>query len=61
MVFSHTHKGQAYNTALLSAFLDKTKKQDLIDYELLTAPSGDKGELKRVAAFGWFAGGQPIV
>jgi alpha-aminoadipic semialdehyde synthase len=38
--------------------MEKSKHQDLIDYELLTAPAGEKGELKRVAAFGWFAGGQ---
>lgn len=29
--------------------------QTLIDHELLTAPT-EKGELKRVAAFGWYAG-----
>jgi hypothetical protein len=38
--------------------MERSKHQDLIDYELLTAPVGGKGELKRVAAFGWFAGGE---
>jgi hypothetical protein len=46
---------------LLSAFMEKGKHQDLIDYELLTAPAGDRGELKRVAAFGWYAGGESRV
>ncbi|KAL7421814.1 hypothetical protein Q5752_003585 [Cryptotrichosporon argae] len=52
LLFSHTHKGQEYNTPLLAAFLDN--KQTLVDHELLTAPRD--GVLKRVAAFGWFAG-----
>ncbi|OCF43182.1 alpha-aminoadipic semialdehyde synthase [Kwoniella heveanensis CBS 569] len=59
MMFSHTHKGQAYNTPLLAAFLSPTLGQTLIDHELLTAPSvGKDGKetRKRVAAFGWYAG-----
>ncbi|WWD17363.1 hypothetical protein CI109_101804 [Kwoniella shandongensis] len=59
MMFSHTHKGQEYNTPLLAAFLLPTKGQTLIDHELLTAPKTGKDgkeELKRVAAFGWYAG-----
>ena len=47
---------QKYNTPLLSEFMDKHASQTLIDYELLTAPT-EKGDLKRVAAFGWYAGG----
>ncbi|KIR40645.1 alpha-aminoadipic semialdehyde synthase [Cryptococcus deuterogattii 99/473] len=57
MMFSHTHKGQEYNIPLLSTFLHPT--QTLIDHELLTAPvpgKDDEPQLKRVAAFGWFAG-----
>ncbi|ODO08112.1 hypothetical protein I350_03696 [Cryptococcus amylolentus CBS 6273] len=57
MMFSHTHKGQEYNVPLLSAFLHPT--QTLIDHELLTSeqPGKDgKTQLKRVAAFGWYAG-----
>lgn len=57
MMFSHTHKGQPYNTNLLSAFLPPSKGQTLIDHELLTSPGKD-GKLRRVAAFGWFAGGR---
>lgn len=55
-VFSHTHKGQAYNTPLLSSYLGT--KQSLIDWELLTGPTEGKGKtkLERVAAFGWYAG-----
>ncbi|KAI9639515.1 Saccharopine dehydrogenase-domain-containing protein [Dioszegia hungarica] len=57
MIFSHTHKGQPYNVPLLSSFLDPHHSQTLIDYELLTRPKkGNPNELKRVAAFGWFAG-----
>lgn len=37
--------------------MDRHASQTLIDYELLTAPTGEKGDLKRVAAFGWYAGG----
>ncbi|KAL1408626.1 hypothetical protein Q8F55_005439 [Vanrija albida] len=55
MMFSHTHKGQPYNTGLLSSFLAPTAGQTLIDHELLTAPT-EKGDLQRVAAFGWYAG-----
>ncbi|WVQ82294.1 hypothetical protein IAT38_004422 [Cryptococcus sp. DSM 104549] len=57
MMFSHTHKGQEYNTPLLAAFLRPT--QTLIDHELLTGPEDGKDgkrKLKRVAAFGWYAG-----
>jgi len=43
-----------YNTPLLSSFLDQARGQTLIDHELLTAPKD--GKLKRVAAFGWYAG-----
>ncbi|WVQ99333.1 hypothetical protein IAU59_006466 [Kwoniella sp. CBS 9459] len=59
MMFSHTHKGQAYNTPLLASFLSSTRGQTLIDHELLTTPSvGEDGKetRKRVAAFGWYAG-----
>ncbi|ORY32502.1 putative Saccharopine dehydrogenase [Naematelia encephala] len=55
MVFSHTHKGQEYNTPLLASFLGTEKQQTLLDWELLTGPS-KRGKLERVAAFGWFAG-----
>lgn len=44
-----------YNTPLLSALMDERASQTLIDHELLTAP-GHNGALKRVAAFGWYAG-----
>lgn len=44
-----------YNTPLLSALVDENASQTLIDHELLTAPDHD-GRLKRVAAFGWYAG-----
>lgn len=44
-----------YNTPLLSALMDETASQTLIDHELLTAPHKDGG-LRRVAAFGWYAG-----
>ncbi|WVQ72546.1 hypothetical protein IAR50_002103 [Cryptococcus sp. DSM 104548] len=57
MMFSHTHKGQEYNVPLLASFLHP--KQSLIDHELLTSaqPGKDgKPQLKRVAAFGWYAG-----
>nr|XP_019046253.1 alpha-aminoadipic semialdehyde synthase [Kwoniella bestiolae CBS 10118]OCF25183.1 alpha-aminoadipic semialdehyde synthase [Kwoniella bestiolae CBS 10118] len=59
MMFSHTHKGQTYNTPLLAAFLSPSKGQILIDHELLTAPSTGKDgrpTRARVAAFGWYAG-----
>jgi len=68
VMFSHTAKGQPYNTGLLSQFVAPTdrvlggsaaqfeKKMELwprlIDYELLTNDQG-----KRTVGFGWFAGG----
>ncbi|XP_006457019.1 hypothetical protein AGABI2DRAFT_188762 [Agaricus bisporus var. bisporus H97] len=67
VMFSHTAKGQTYNTGLLSQFVaptdgvlapsaaefEKTLElwPRLIDYELLT---NDKG--KRTVGFGWYAG-----
>ncbi|KAH7333929.1 Saccharopine dehydrogenase-domain-containing protein [Rhizoctonia solani] len=55
LMFSHTAKGQEYNTGLLSQFVspagDTSEKARLVDYELLTDESG-----KRVVAFGWYAG-----
>jgi alpha-aminoadipic semialdehyde synthase len=61
-MFSHTHKGQPYNTPLLARFVasEGTPKEAkmssafprLIDYELLTDADG-----KRTVGFGWFAGG----
>ncbi|KAJ1303925.1 hypothetical protein OPQ81_008336 [Rhizoctonia solani] len=55
LMFSHTAKGQEYNTGLLSQFVsppgDTNGKARLVDYELLTDESG-----KRVVAFGWYAG-----
>ncbi|CAE6481146.1 unnamed protein product [Rhizoctonia solani] len=55
LMFSHTAKGQEYNTGLLSQFVsppgDTSGKARLVDYELLTDESG-----KRVVAFGWYAG-----
>jgi len=59
-MFSHTHKGQAYNTPLLSRFVAptgasesvKTHYPRLIDYELLTDDEG-----RRTVGFGWYAGG----
>lgn len=57
-MFSHTHKGQEYNTELLAKFLGTGADAPgsvyprLIDYELLT---DDKGS--RTVGFGWFAGG----
>ena len=47
--FSHTHKEQAYNRALLQAVISRGIR--LIDYELLTDDAGD-----RLIAFGKFAG-----
>lgn len=68
VMFSHTAKGQPYNTCLLSQFVaptdiilggsaaqfEKTMElwPRLIDYELLTNDQG-----KRTVGFGWFAGG----
>lgn len=48
-IFSHTIKEQPYNKPLIKQVLDK--KVTLIDYEVLTDPSG-----ARVIAFGKFAG-----
>ncbi|KAJ1907970.1 hypothetical protein LPJ81_000399 [Coemansia sp. IMI 209127] len=50
MVFSHTHKGQAYNMPGLQAYLDK--KIRLIDYELMVDPVTKK----RLVLFGKHAG-----
>ncbi|KAF8634324.1 hypothetical protein AX15_000984 [Amanita polypyramis BW_CC] len=59
MMFSHTVKGQSYNTPLLARFLaaeSGTGSSELlprlIDYELLT----DEVDGKRTVGFGWFAG-----
>lgn len=49
LIFSHTKKKQAYNKALLQAFLAKNCR--LIDYECLTHDDG-----QRVVGFGYFAG-----
>ncbi|KAJ2913550.1 hypothetical protein MD484_g6867, partial [Candolleomyces efflorescens] len=59
IMFSHTHKGQAYNTPLLSRFVAPTHSPErvkrlyptLIDYELLKNADGE-----RTVGFGWFAG-----
>ncbi|KAJ7319097.1 Saccharopine dehydrogenase-domain-containing protein [Mycena albidolilacea] len=56
LMFSHTAKGQTYNTALLSRFIANDLSGDpllprLIDYEHLTDIEG-----KRTVGFGWFAG-----
>ncbi|KAJ7505433.1 Saccharopine dehydrogenase-domain-containing protein [Mycena galericulata] len=57
LMFSHTAKGQTYNTALLSQFLAENPVVEdplsprLIDYEHLTDDDG-----KRTVGFGWFAG-----
>jgi alpha-aminoadipic semialdehyde synthase len=57
-MFSHTAKGQPYNTPLLEKYLkDPQAKPDkkyrrLIDYELLTDNDG-----KRTIGFGYHAGG----
>ncbi|KAJ2701701.1 hypothetical protein FB645_004542 [Coemansia sp. IMI 203386] len=50
LIFSHTHKGQAYNMPSLRAFLDKSIR--LIDYELMTDPQTQK----RLVLFGKHAG-----
>ncbi|KAJ6619520.1 Saccharopine dehydrogenase-domain-containing protein [Mycena sp. CBHHK59/15] len=57
LMFSHTAKGQTYNTALLAKFLAPHLTPDpllprLIDYELLTNDTDGK----RSVGFGWFAG-----
>ncbi|KAK7048252.1 mitochondrial alpha-aminoadipic semialdehyde synthase [Favolaschia claudopus] len=57
LMFSHTAKGQTYNTALLSRFVAGNSAAGdpllprLIDYEHLTDEEG-----KRTVGFGWFAG-----
>lgn len=57
-MFSHTAKGQRYNTPLLERFIkepqaDSSKNyRRLIDYELLTDSYG-----KRTIGFGYHAGG----
>jgi hypothetical protein len=62
LMFSHTAKGQAYNTPLLSQFVaDNPTVGDplsprLVDYEYLTDADG-----KRTVGFGWFAGGVQIL
>jgi alpha-aminoadipic semialdehyde synthase len=61
LMFSHTAKGQPYNTGLLSQFVSPTWMKSepetgmprLIDYELLTNDSDGR----RTVGFGWFAGG----
>jgi alpha-aminoadipic semialdehyde synthase len=61
MMFSHTVKGQPYNTPLLARFLASPGSSAasaellprLVDYELLT----DEASGKRTVGFGWFAGG----
>lgn len=49
LFFSHTHKLQPYNAALLAEILRKRVR--LIDYEMLKRPSG-----KRIIGFGRWAG-----
>lgn len=49
MFFSHTHKGQPYNMAMLKEVCNR--KITLMDYELLTDEVG-----RRIVAFGAFAG-----
>ncbi|KAG8700622.1 hypothetical protein FRC08_004601 [Ceratobasidium sp. 394] len=57
LMFSHTAKGQPYNTPLLARFVGNEDKASLVDYELLT--DGETG--KRVVAFGWYAGAAGLV
>ncbi|KAG6909409.1 hypothetical protein DXG01_000710 [Tephrocybe rancida] len=58
LMFSHTAKGQPYNTPLLAKYVGEPGDQyaqlypRLIDYELLT----DEKSGKRTVGFGWFAG-----
>ncbi|KAF8888387.1 Saccharopine dehydrogenase-domain-containing protein [Gymnopilus junonius] len=57
LMFSHTAKGQPYNTGLLSQFAAKSTSISighprLVDYELLT----DEATGQRAVGFGWFAG-----
>lgn len=62
LMFSHTAKGQPYNTPLLARFIahpeasaeDNNVLPRLIDYELLT----NETDGKRTVGFGWFAGGK---
>ncbi len=49
LVFSHTKKKQAYNQALMQAFIAKNIR--LIDYECLVHEDG-----QRIVGFGYFAG-----
>ncbi|KAF7299176.1 hypothetical protein MIND_00866300 [Mycena indigotica] len=58
LMFSHTAKGQSYNTPLLEKYISKdypnasnSNLARLIDYEYLTDEEG-----KRTVGFGWFAG-----
>ncbi|KAF7291646.1 hypothetical protein HMN09_01255800 [Mycena chlorophos] len=56
LMFSHTAKGQPYNTVLLNKYLSEdypnpSNLARLIDYEYLTDNEG-----KRTVGFGWFAG-----
>ncbi|KZT50477.1 hypothetical protein CALCODRAFT_444572 [Calocera cornea HHB12733] len=55
-MFSHTHKGQAYNMKLLARLLGQAR---LIDYELITDRAGR--DAKRTIAFGWYAGAAGVV
>ncbi|KAG9123804.1 hypothetical protein FRC07_013912 [Ceratobasidium sp. 392] len=57
LMFSHTAKGQPYNTPLLARFVGNDDRASLVDYELLT--DGETG--KRVVAFGWYAGAAGLV
>jgi alpha-aminoadipic semialdehyde synthase len=50
LCFSHTHKGQLKNRAMLSVF--KQRKTTLIDYELMT----DEKNVRTITAFTYFAG-----
>lgn len=61
-MFSHTAKGQPYNTPLLERFImdlqaeSNKKYRRLIDYELLTNDDG-----KRTVGFGYHAGGSRFI
>ncbi|KDR71797.1 hypothetical protein GALMADRAFT_253543 [Galerina marginata CBS 339.88] len=59
LMFSHTAKGQPYNTPLLASFVAPSARlvqsyshPRLVDYELLT----NETDGKRTVGFGWFAG-----
>lgn len=62
LMFSHTAKGQSYNTPLLAKYLaspglsqaEASLLPRLIDYELLT----NESDGKRTVGFGWYAGGR---